>query len=72
MKRFILAALVALPTAAVAYPYGQPSTSYGQPWRPTWQQQQDENYRQIQELKRQRMQSCFNSKATIISYEYGC
>lgn len=72
MKSLIAAALLSLPTAAAAMPYNSPYSNNSTQWRPTWQQPQDESYRQVQELKQQRMQNCFNSGKTIISYEYGC
>lgn len=84
MVRTALIALVALPAAAGANhyggPYGNPySNPYGyhgphhsEPWRPTYQQLPSSTTQQVQELKQQRFQSCFNSNATIISLPYGC
>jgi len=74
MTKAILVALLSLPSAAVAYPYGnQYGNHYGSQWRPTYEQpQRSQSQFQVDELKRQRFQSCFNSNATIISYSYGC
>ena len=72
MRHLALAALLSLPMAAAAYP----NNSTYEPVRPYWQQPEYQQRQQLQHeintLKQQRMNNCFNSGRTNISFEYGC
>ena len=72
MRNLALGLLLSLPVAAEAYP----NSSAYEPVRHYWQQSEYQQRQQLQHeintLKQQRMNNCFNTRATWVSFQYGC
>ena len=72
MRNLALGLLLSLPVAAAAYP----TRSTHEPVRPYWQQSEYQQRQQLQHeintLKQQRMNNCLNTRATWVSFQYGC